>query len=147
MPESPPRAEKKAAVCPRDPDGPLNLARGWVSFPDTPGAPRLSVELADNPTSRERGLMYVTALPEERGMLFQWPEEEGRTFWMRNTCIPLDMMFIALDGTILGIVEQVPVLNDQPRGIPCPSAQVLEVGAGFARAHGVRPGQHIRLER
>lgn len=91
--------------------------------------------------------MYVTDLPEDRGMLFQWQKEEPRTFWMHNTCVPLDMMFIGMDGTILGVLEQVPVLNDDPRGIPCPSAQVLEVNAGWTRAHDVHPGHHIRFER
>lgn len=91
--------------------------------------------------------MYVQDLPEDRGMLFQWRNEEPRTFWMHNTCIPLDMMFIGMDDIILGVLEQVPVLNDDPRGVPCPSAQVLEVNAGWTRAHGVQPGHHIRFER
>jgi uncharacterized membrane protein (UPF0127 family) len=91
--------------------------------------------------------MYRRSLPEEQGMLFEWRDESPRSFWMHNTCIPLDMMFIALDGTILGVAEEVPVLNDEPRGIPCPSAMVLEVNAGFTRSHGVKPGQRIRFER
>jgi uncharacterized membrane protein (UPF0127 family) len=90
--------------------------------------------------------MYRTAMPEDQGMIFSWPEEAERTFWMHNTCIPLDMLFIAADGTILGVVEQVPVLNDSPRGIPCPVAHVLELNAGWVRAHGVAPGQRIKIE-
>lgn len=137
---------KPAATCPEDPTGGLNLARGWVSFPGSAGAPRVAVELADNPTSRERGLMYRTSMPEDQGMLFSWPEESERAFWMRNTCIPLDMLFIAADLTILGIIEQVPTLNETSRGIPCPAAHVLELNAGWARAHGLAPGQKIAVE-
>jgi len=143
--ESPPRAPK-ALHCPHDPDGPGNPARGYVTFSDAPGAPRLNVELARTEPEKERGLMYRTSLPEEQGMLFSWPDESPRTFWMHNTCIPLDMMFIARDGTITGILEQVPTLNDEPRGVPCPAAYVLEVNAGWSRAHGVKNGMVARFE-
>lgn len=90
--------------------------------------------------------MYRTSMPDDQGMIFRWREEAPRTFWMHNTCIPLDMLFIAKDGTILGVLEQVPVLNDEPRGNPCPAAYVLEVNAGYTRSHGAAPGQHIRFE-
>lgn len=135
-----------SASCPADPTGALHLARGWVSFPAAGAAPRVAVEIADNPTSRERGLMYRTSLPEDQGMLFSWGDESERAFWMRNTCIPLDMLFIAKDLTILGIVEQVPPMNDTPRGVPCPAAHVLELNAGWARSHGIEPGQKIVVE-
>lgn len=78
-------------------------------------------------------------------MLFSWSDERVRSFWMHNTCIPLDMLFLAKDGTITGILEQVPVLNDEPRSIPCPAAHVLEVNAGFCRKKGIAPGQHVRV--
>jgi hypothetical protein len=64
---------------------------------------------------------------------------------MHNTCLPLDMFFIDEDETIVGIVENVPVLNDEERKASCPSRYVLETNAGWARAHGVRPGQHVVL--
>lgn len=79
-------------------------------------------------------------------MLFTWSDERPRSFWMKNTCIPLDMMFIDRENVIVGILEQVPTLNTEPRRIPCPAARVLEVNAGFARRHGVRPGQHIEVD-
>lgn len=87
--------------------------------------------------------MYATALGENAGMLFSWPDEAIRSFWMHNTCIPLDMLFIAADGTISGILEQVPPMNDEPRSIRCPTQHVLEVNAGWARRHGVEPGQRV----
>jgi uncharacterized membrane protein (UPF0127 family) len=147
VPLGPPApAAKPATACPDDPTGNLNLARGWVSFPGAGSAPRVAVELADNPTSRERGLMYRTSLPEDQGMLFSWTDESERAFWMRNTCIPLDMLFIAKDLTILGIVEQVPPMNESARGIRCPAAHVLELNAGWARRHGLAPGQKIVVE-
>jgi len=91
--------------------------------------------------------MYRTKLPDAQGMLFSWGGvEQPRTFWMHNTCIPLDMMFIARDGTITGILEQVPTLNDEPRGVPCPAAYVLEVNAGWSRAHGIQSGTMVHFE-
>ncbi|MES1177213.1 MAG: DUF192 domain-containing protein [Myxococcales bacterium] len=144
--EPAPRAPK-ALHCPADPDGQSELAHGYVVFTDAPGSPRLNVELARSEPEKERGLMYRTSLPDAQGMLFSWGgEQEPRTFWMHNTCIPLDMMFIARDGTITGILEQVPTLNDEPRGVPCPAAYVLEVNAGWSRSHGVKPGTMVHIE-
>jgi len=79
------------------------------------------------------------------GMIFVWQDERPRTFWMRNTCLPLDMLFLAKDGTIVGILEQVPTLNDRARSVGCPSAYVLEVNAGWTRKHGVTPGMKAQI--
>jgi uncharacterized membrane protein (UPF0127 family) len=144
--EPPPPVATPAAQCPADPETPPNLPSGQVRFSDAPGSPSVSVELAVDDTARTRGLMYRTAMDADRGMLFSWPREEPRSFWMRNTCIPLDMLFIAADGTIVGILEQVPTLNTAPRSVPCPAQHVLEVNAGWTRAHGVEPGQRVDLD-
>lgn len=90
--------------------------------------------------------MYRTSLESDAGMLFAWSTEEVRSFWMHNTCLPLDMLFIASDGTISGILEQVPPMNDLPRSVNCRVQYVLEVNAGWSRAHGVAPGQHVNIE-
>lgn len=144
--EPPPPRAAPASACPPDPTGPLPLGRQFVSFVEAPGAPRISVEQARTEKERERGLMYRTSIASDEGMLFYFDEDSVRTFWMHNTCIPLDMLFVTADGFIAGILEQVPVLNDGERSVPCPVRYVLEVGAGWARAHGVRPGQKLRIE-
>jgi uncharacterized membrane protein (UPF0127 family) len=136
----------KAAQCPKDPTGNLKLPLGKITFTDAPGAPQVEVELARDDAARERGLMYRTSMPEGRGMLFSWQEERVRNFWMHNTCIPLDMLYVTREGIIAGILEQVPTLNDAPRGIPCPVAHVLELNAGWARAHGLAPGMKLKIE-
>jgi uncharacterized membrane protein (UPF0127 family) len=135
-----------ASHCPSDPDGPLQLPLGQVHFTDAPSAPRVTVELALDDPARARGLMYRTQMEADRGMLFSWGEDARRSFWMQNTCLPLDMLFLAGDGTIVGILEQVPTLNTLPREVRCPARHVLELNAGWARAHGVVPGQHVDLE-
>lgn len=115
-------------------------------FADAEGQPSVEVELARTDAERSRGLMYRTTLPPESGMLFAWTTEEHRAFWMRNTCIPLDMLFIDRQKRIVGIVEQVPVLNERSRSVPCPASFVLEVNAGYCRAHGIFPGQRIDVQ-
>jgi uncharacterized membrane protein (UPF0127 family) len=136
----------KAERCPADPSGNLELPRGKIVFTDAPGAPQVEVELARDEAARERGLMYRTSMPDDHGMLFSWDSESPRTFWMRNTCIPLDMLYVDKDGVIAGILEQVPTLNDAPRGIRCPVEHVLELNAGYARAHGLAPGMKLKIE-
>ncbi|MEY2933060.1 MAG: hypothetical protein RL033_3809 [Pseudomonadota bacterium] len=135
-----------ASNCPADPDGPLQLPVGQVHFADAPSAPRVTVELAVTDPARARGLMYRTQMDGDHGMLFSWDDETRRSFWMRNTCIPLDMLFIAADGTVVGILEQVPTLNTLPREVPCAASHVLELNAGWVRAHGIAPGQRVDLE-
>jgi hypothetical protein len=145
MPNQPLPQASVATSCPPASEPPVTLVQGQIKFDDAPGRPIIQVELARSDETRKRGLMYRTKLGSEAGMLFSWDDDATRTFWMHNTCIPLDMLFIAKDGTISGVVEQVPVLNDEPRGIPCPVAHVLEVNAGWVRGHHVSPGQHLTI--
>jgi hypothetical protein len=95
---------------------------------------------------RSRGLMYRREMAEDHGMLFVFEDSQNRSFWMHNTCLPLDMLFIAEDGYITGIQENVPTMNDDSRSIPCRAKFVLEVNAGFCRKFGVKAGQSIKIE-
>jgi uncharacterized protein len=101
------------------------------------------VELATNDAERERGLMFRKELPEGRGMLFDFQHEAPVFFWMHNTFIPLDMIFIRADGTILRIAENTEPLSD--RHIPSggPVRAVLEVIGGTARKLGIEPGDKV----
>ncbi len=145
--EPPPPAAEKAEECPTDPVfGGVTLETARVTFPDAPGKPTITAELAKADKERARGLMYRTQLAENRGMLFEMGgAPRVQSFWMRNTCIPLDMMFIEADGFIAGILENVPPLNDDRRSVPCPVSYVLEVNAGWSRANGVEAGQKVIL--
>jgi uncharacterized membrane protein (UPF0127 family) len=95
---------------------------------------------------RNRGLMYRRELAEDRGMLFVFEDSQPRSFWMHNTCLPLDMLFVAEDGYITGILENVPTMNDDGRSIPCKAKFVVEVNAGFCRKHGIKAGQKLKIE-
>jgi uncharacterized membrane protein (UPF0127 family) len=143
--ETPAPVAPPAAQCPADPTGNLDLGTIEVVFTDTPGKPRVLAEHALSEQAKERGLMYRTEMPDDAGMLFTWADERPRRFWMRNTCLALDMLFLDSNGTIVSILEQVPTLNTAPRPSGCPARHVLEVNAGWARAHGVRPGQRVQI--
>lgn len=109
------------------------------------GATTLEAEVAKYEEDRERGLMYRTSMAENRGMIFDMQEHTVHRFWMRNTCIPLDMLFVDRDGLIVGILENVPTMNDDERAVHCASSYVLEMNAGWSRRHGVRAGQRLTL--
>ena len=148
-PPSPPAAPpfKVDPRCPADPaHGPPQVPVGHVAFPESRDAPKLEVELMLTKEHQERGLMYRKNLADDKGMLFGWNSPTVHTFWMHNTCIPLDMLFIDREGYVSGIVENAPTLNDDGRSIDCPVNYVLEVNAGWSRKHGVVAGQHVVFE-
>ncbi len=131
--------------CPPDPEGgPGKLPVVRVSFPDANGV-AVDAELVRSEHDSMRGLMYRKSLGAERGMLFDLLVRDDHKFWMHNTCIPLDLLYVDEDGLLVGIVENAPTLNDESRGVHCPSRWVLEVNAGWSRRHGVRAGQHVNL--
>jgi uncharacterized membrane protein (UPF0127 family) len=141
----PPVPPGPAAGCPADPN-PHTLDLVTVRFPEaTTGEATVSAELARTPQDSQRGLMYRTSMEEGHGMLFDLGVHKVQEFWMRNTCIPLDMIFLDDDGFIVGILENVPTLNDRPRSVPCASSYVLEMNAGWSRKVGVRAGSRARL--
>ncbi|WP_437651211.1 DUF192 domain-containing protein [Sorangium sp. So ce362] len=147
-PPTPARPPPKAGpdpACPDDPTGPFQLATGKVTFLEA-RAPDVLVEIARKEQERARGLMYRKSMAENRGMLFVFQQRRNHSFWMHNTCIPLDMLFIDSDGTIVGIEENTPTLNDSNFDVACPSTYVLELNAGWARRNGVVAGQKVRLE-
>jgi uncharacterized membrane protein (UPF0127 family) len=106
---------------------------------------RVQVELADTEAKRERGLMFRKELPEGRGMLFLFDEEGEHSFWMKDTLIPLDLIFVDSSGRVTGIVARARPLTLEPRS-GGPSRMVLEVPGGWAAAHGVRTGDRMTVE-
>lgn len=132
--------------CPRDPETPPHLRTGKITFPEAKGAPVTTIEVAENDHDRQRGLMYRTKMADDRGMIFTFNEKDDHTFWMHNTCISLDMLFIDDDGLIVGIEESTPTMSDDTFSVGCPSKYVLELNAGWTRAHGVTAGQKVKLE-
>jgi len=101
------------------------------------------VELAIAPAEFQRGLMYRTQLAPDAGMLFVSKYPQAHTFWMKNTLIPLDMIFIGADRRIVGIVENAEPQTLTSRSVPGLSQYVLEIGGGVSARMGIRAGQTV----
>jgi uncharacterized membrane protein (UPF0127 family) len=102
-----------------------------------------AVEIADTDATREKGLMFRKSLPEGQGMLFDFHEEQPVGFWMQNTYIPLDMIFIRGDGSILRIAENTEPLSTRIIPSGGPVRAVLELIAGSAHKFGIAPGDKV----
>ena|SRR5690242_11785861 len=107
------------------------------------GVHTFTVEIADTEAAREKGLMYRRALPEGTGMLFDFHQEQEVAFWMQNTYIPLDMIFIRGDGRILRIAENTEPMSTRQIPSGGPVRAVLEVIAGTSRKLGIAPGDRV----
>lgn len=108
--------------------------------------PAVAVEVARTEPERRKGLMHREQLAPDAGMLFVFDETSDHGFWMLNTLVSLDMIFIGEDGRVVGIVERAEPRTTDMRSVGAPSRYVLEVNGGWASAHGVRPGDLVRFE-
>jgi uncharacterized membrane protein (UPF0127 family) len=120
------------------------LRRDHLTIATAKGPVRFKVEVARTVAEQERGLMFRDAIAPDAGMIFPFSPPIMASFWMKNTRIPLDLLFIRADGTIARIAAMAkPYSLDQ---IPAnePVAAVLEIAGGRAAAAGVAPGDHVR---
>lgn len=108
------------------------------------GSHSFQVEIAATDASREKGLMNRRYMPAGRGMLFEFDQDAPVSFWMKNTYIPLDMIFIARNGAVTRIVANAEPLSEAiiPSGGPC--AAVLELNGGVAAQIGLKVGDVVR---
>lgn len=108
------------------------------------GVRRFKVEIADTDATRERGLMFRTSMAPDRGMLFDFKSPREVAFWMKNTLIPLDMLFISADGHVISIARNAVPMSE----IPIPSGGavlgVLELRGGRAAEIGAESGDRVR---
>lgn len=115
----------------------LDLRGDW-------GKARFTVEVADDAAERSRGLMFVEEMAQSEGMLFVYPEPERPFFWMKNTLIPLDMIFADADGVVTRIHEN--AIPGDLTGIDGGEGVqfVLEINGGLSRRLGIEEGSEIR---
>ena len=104
----------------------------------------LDVEIAATPETQALGLMYRTSLPDTKGMLFPHSEPREVSMWMRNTYIPLDMVFIRADGTVHRIEARTEPLSERIISSNGPISAVLEIAGGNAERLGLKPGDKVR---
>jgi uncharacterized membrane protein (UPF0127 family) len=137
--KSQPQPAAREAPLPAAPSGPVVVI-------DT-GERRLTfhVEVARTPQQRELGLMFREKLAPDAGMLFVFDSQGPLTFWMKNTRIPLDMIFIDEQRRIVGIVANAEPETLTPRRVDAPSRYVLEIGGGIAAQLGIHAGLGVEL--
>ncbi len=109
------------------------------------GGVSIRVRLAATPATRQRGLMFESNLPEGTGMLFLFPNEQQRSFWMKNTPLPLDIIYIGADRRIVSIAESTMPYSEKTIASDGPSMYVLEVPGGYCAKKDIKTGQHIQL--
>ena len=107
------------------------------------GKHRFAVEEATTPQQMSQGLMFRREMAADAGMLFEFPRLQTASFWMKNTLIPLDMLFIALDGTIADFHERAVPQNLDPINSDRPVIAVLELNGGTVARLGIKRGDHV----
>lgn len=104
---------------------------------------KIDIEIADTDYDRQLGLMFRKRMEENQGMLFIFPSETVQSFWMRNTNIPLDMVFINNQQKIVTIHKNTETLSDRPYPSTAPAKYVIEVNAGFTERHNILTGDKV----
>ncbi len=107
---------------------------------------RFTVEVARTGEEQAMGLMYRNALAPDRGMIFPMNPPRNASFWMRNTLIPLDMIFVRADGTIANIAENTVPYSEEPVMSDGPVAAVLEIAGGRSAELGIKAGDKVKWE-
>jgi uncharacterized protein len=139
------RAAAEAAAEAAAPSEPAFTEEGSLSFKKADGTvvKEIRMEVADDEPQRVRGMMYRKSIPNDTGMLFIFPDNAPRSFWMKNTYVPLDIIFVAEDKTIVNIHKNTPTLTEQNFPSTAPAKYVVEVAGGYTSAYGIEPGQKI----
>ena len=122
------------SACAKEPRVVLHTTRG-----DVP----VTVEVVDTPERRNLGLMFRKDLAAEAGMLFVFETSEAHTFWMKNTPLPLDILFIAKDGKIVAIAENTTPFSLKAIPSRVPAERVLEVNAGYVKRNAIEVGDRV----
>lgn len=108
---------------------------------------KIDVEIAETDETRQKGLMFRESMQEEQGMLFIFPAEEPQGFYMRNTIIPLDIMFINSKKQIIKIHKKTEPFSERTLPSLKPAIYVVEVNAGFTEKFGIKEGDIIDYRR
>lgn len=125
------------------------VKEGTVAFLDAQGSPFCSfdIEIADTPAQLASGLMNRDSLAIGQGMLFLMPRNEIQSFWMKNTYIPLDIVFIGADSTVVSVSENTVPFSEERIVSSAPAAFVLELNAGVAARCRIKPGTRFTWSR
>jgi uncharacterized membrane protein (UPF0127 family) len=143
---SPPATLSGVTTDPQAEATPSQSVEAQVIFESESGPIAVTLEVVSTPAKIQRGLMHRRHLAPKRGMLFVFSSERVRSFWMKNTLIPLDMLFVKEDMTIAGIQRDTVPLSLESRSVSIPAQYVIEVNGGFTARHGIEAGSRIVLK-
>jgi uncharacterized membrane protein (UPF0127 family) len=129
-------AHAQAPLNPEGPTDPLTIVSSGKSH-------AFKVELADTPKESQMGLMHRSTMAKDHGMIFDFSPPQNVTMWMKNTLIPLDMLFIDSDGTVMAIAENARPHSERLVGPGFPVSSVLELNAGVVKELGLKPGDKV----
>ncbi|MDB5431224.1 MAG: hypothetical protein JWP35_2340 [Caulobacter sp.] len=138
--EARPHAEAHARAA----ASPQHLRAEPLDIVTAKGVFRFKAEIADTDATREKGLMFRTDLAADQGMLFDFKTPRRVAFWMHNTYISLDLVFIGADGRVVSVARNAPVRNDTPIPGGGVVRAVLEIPAGRAAQIGLLPGDRVK---
>ncbi len=137
-------AASAQSLDPRIPPTLAGLPRSEVRVETADGRYVFQVWIADNNQSRQQGLMFIKELPADQGMLFLFERPEFASFWMKNTTVSLDIVFISPGGLVVNIAHNTPPLSLAPIESVAPVTRVLELAAGTAARLGLVAGDRVR---
>ena len=123
---------------------PAGLQQIPLTIQSASGTHRFTVEVARSPEEQSRGLMHRQSLAPDAGMLFLYEVPQPASFWMKNTLIPLDILFIRPDGTIVNIAANTVPLSLEPVPSLEPVSAVLEIAGGRAAELGIKEGDRVK---
>lgn len=119
------------------------MRRETLTLETAAGPKVITIEVADTGEEKARGLMFRTSLPDTSGMLFPYPQPQELSMWMKNTFIPLDMVFIKSDGTVHRIEMRTEPMSERVIGSKGDVTAVLELAGGAAGRLGLKPGDKV----
>jgi uncharacterized membrane protein (UPF0127 family) len=119
------------------------LAQGRLEIRTAKASHGFSIEIVDTEEKRAEGLMFRTEMAPDHGMLFDFRREQPVAFWMKNTYLPLDMIFVKADGRILSIAENTTPMSEALVPSSGPVRFVFEVKAGTSKRLGIAPGDRL----
>jgi len=117
-----------------------------MTFVTSHGPVKLKAEIALSGAEQERGLMCRKSVPDDHAMLFVFTPAQPVAFWMKNTLIPLDMLFVGPDGHVFKIVRKAPALSLDPIPSDGQTVGVIEIAGGRADAMGIEPGDKVEAK-
>ncbi len=128
---------------------PIFISEGELNFIDDKGRElsKLEIEVVDNDADRQKGLMFRKSMLEHRGMLFIFEVQQPQSFWMKNTLMPLDIIYVNDKKTVVSIQKRTTPLSE--KGLPSfqPALYVVETIAGYSDKYGIREGVKINFKK